>query len=295
MIRKLAWVTIGLVFVARLSIAAPAPFDARFAVVKIQGDCEVKISGEMLYRPAVEGRTYQYGTTVRTGRKASCVIRFSEGNECRVLAKAELIVSEDARDKKMKTIKLAEGKINVKLDPAFHQNNDLKVETPVAICGAIGCDFTIEVDPGLGTIKVTFSCAEGSINLTGDYFSIGTMDGGDALAIFRSRFGDHITIDPITGRFTVNFNDPSGRTPSLDAGENTVIDIWASIVGTGNQANVEAKVKKEDGTEQTFLFTAKTEASGVVVGPRTTTTTTTTTTSTTTTTQPPDATPVGKR
>src|ERR1039458_6030872 len=91
------------------SVSHAAPFEMLFKIDKITGDCAVQTPGSADFVNAANGNAYAYGTKIRTGRKSSAVIIFSDGNLCRVLANAMLTVTKDVKNEKLKSIALDAG------------------------------------------------------------------------------------------------------------------------------------------------------------------------------------------
>lgn len=187
-----------------VGLTGAAPFDAQFKLLKVENECQVKMAGDSAFKPAQIGATYPYGTTLKTGRKSSAVISFSDGNECRILARTVLTVNEDTKDRKLKTLKLAQGKAEVSLQPDFHKNNALQVETPTAICGAVECHFTVQVLTELGQIKSFFESIKGIIRLDHELFNVPVIGTGAMLMVSATPDMSEITIRIMAGELTVN-------------------------------------------------------------------------------------------
>ena len=103
MYRNAGLVILALVTVLAMAAVAPAaPFEPLFQVKEISGTCQVKVPDSQDFKDAEDGKAYPYGTSVRTERKSSAVIVFSEGNQCRLMSGVTVTISQDAADAKLK-------------------------------------------------------------------------------------------------------------------------------------------------------------------------------------------------
>jgi hypothetical protein len=175
-----ASILLGLVLSA--SLCAAGPFDKEFKIKNVVGSCTVTLP-DGSSGAAEEGKAYPYGSRIATGRKSSAVMELSGGNEVRILANSTLIADQKADDASDKTVRLREGRIQVKLEENFHKTNKFKVETPTAVCGAIGCEFTATAAP----TTCSFEVQEGKIVASGVGPYGGNweamMDSGDKIAV----------------------------------------------------------------------------------------------------------------
>jgi len=280
-----------------------APFEPLFQIISVEGECQVQPPGTQNFQPAEPGKAYAYGTAIKTGRKSTALIRFSEGNECRVLANANLVITEDVKDPKLKIIKLKEGDVDVSLDEKFHESNGLNVETATAICGAIGCKFTVK-SSSEGELKaVIIICKEGKIKVYGNDFNVPLMENDDGISVVGSADLTFIKLRNILGEYNLHVRDASGNEKIIELKKDWEIKIWRklsqdnktiviTILITGPDGSlIEAitRTAEKEGQEQEQLTpgkegktTATTQSSGgtdelITETPTTTTTTTTTT------------------
>lgn len=228
MIRKtvLSVVVLACVVCLVSSVAIAASFEPLFKINKITGKCFVVPPATEKPVAAEEGKAYPYGTKVQTGRKSSLVIEFSKGNECRVLANADLTVTEDVKDKKLKTVKLNGGKIEVTLEKAFKENNGLNVETPSAICGAIGCRFDVHATEQRTVSVVVIICHDGEVTAYGADFKIPIMSGGSSVSVSRSQDGSLTRLRNVQGQFKVSIKDAEGNPKDVNTTAGSVLKIW---------------------------------------------------------------------
>lgn len=282
------------------------------------------------FETAVEGKAYAYGTKIKTGRKSSVVVLFSTGNLCRVLASTVLTVTEDAKEIKAKTIKLTEGEINVELIPDFHKDNSLNVETAAAICGAIGCKFTIKSYLEKELQVVEAECEEGKLQFSGADFDIPLFEKEDKLSISKNTNKSFTRIKNYKGTFSVNHKNDQGEQMATDLKAGYSMKIYRNLSASGTTMLIHILfINPDNKTEKSFTYGRAPDAAEQTGGSKETvpketgketgkektavtedfppiTATPTTTTTTTTTTLPPrdfltlmgerpTPTPVGKR
>jgi len=212
-----------------------APFDPLFKIVKVTGDCAVRAPDSEDFSPAEEGKAYPYGTKMRTGRNSSAIIAFSDGNQCRVLARASLAITEKEEDASFKLIKLEQGKISLTLQEDYHETNELNVETATAICGAIGSDYDVTVTIQDGLIVVYVTCSDGSIWASGADFRIPLMLVGDSLTITGSRDGTFVRLKVVDGEFRIHFRNADGEEETVDIKAGYVVKIWSTVSPDGTK------------------------------------------------------------
>lgn len=290
-----------------------APFEQLFRIMQISGECEVMPAGASAFITAEEGKAYAYGSTVKTGRKSSALIQLSEGNTCRVLAKAELSVSDGAMDPKLKTIKLSEGKIEVSLEKNLKEQfgNSLNVETATAVCGAIGTVFSAEAAREQDINVVVFIISEGSTTIGGMNFNIGSAAAGVGLSISGDDSGSFTRIKCLKGAFDIEYKDSQGQPKIVSTQANSIIKIWRRRAKAGNLIIITVIVTEPDGTTlPADVFTDEIDEEQankldqqdqppsnkrvIKIGEDGLITITTTTSTTTTTTQPKSITPIGR-
>ena len=304
-------------FVILTGFAQAAKFDPLFRITAIQGDCQVQPKGTDAFVPAESGRAYHYGTHIKTGRNSSIIMLLSDGNECQVLANADLVMAEDTKDSKLKIIKLGAGAVDVNLDPDFAEGGyGMQVETAAAICGVIGSRGSVDVRSDNEMTVTTLGVKEGKWYSKGTHFKVSELDTEDIISIATSIDREFTRIKNLKGQYSVDCKNSAGETQTLEIKLNAVVKIWARRTEVGDNVTVTIIFTSPDGkVEQAFTYTEKDlrtpeevaqsrdeikeeirrkldeiDKSETVI---TTTTTTTTTVSSSTTI--PSTTPVGRR
>ena len=234
--------------VATIGTNAFAGFEPLFRVIKVTGECSLKRPKEGDFAAAVEAKAYPYGTKIRTGMRSSLVVVFSEGNVCRVLANADLTMSQGTSNKKLKIIRLNEGTVEVDLKEDFHSDgNALNVETATAICGAIGCKFSVKSMTEDALRLILISCFEGKIRVNGDNFSAAELDEGDWLSLLTPPDLSFLRLKTERGEFEITIKDENHEDKNVPTEKGTVLKIWQrEVPGTG-QIVIVAEVTGPDG------------------------------------------------
>lgn len=226
---RFAFSIVGAAFLACvLGVAVEAvPFDPLFRVVQIEGTCSIQQPGAAELAAAVEGKAYPYGSRLRTGRNSSAIIRFSQGNDCRVLARADLQITKDTSDPKLKIIKLDTGKIEITLDDDFEQSGDgLNVETASAICGAIGCEFSVDARTVHDLKVVVVLIKDGTIRVFGPHFKIPIIGKDQGVTVSSPRDMSFTRIKNVKGTYDIEIIGSDGEPKTVETQAGTVIKIW---------------------------------------------------------------------
>ncbi|MBT3191624.1 MAG: hypothetical protein HN341_03630 [Verrucomicrobia bacterium] len=246
-IRGLGLVILVLV-VAAIGTNALANFEPLFRVIKVTGECTVKLPDGDAFVPAEESKAYPYGTAVRTGMRSSLVIIFSEGNLCRVLANANLTMSEGISNKKLKIIRLNEGEVEVELLEDFHTDgNALNVETATAICGAIGCKFRVASKTEADLRIIIVRVIEGLIRIHGENFAATELAKDDWLSLLSPPDRSFLRLKTMKGEFDITIKDEDGNDRNVPTEEGTVLKIWQREVPGTDQRVVVAELTGPDG------------------------------------------------
>ena len=144
-----------------------APFDAEFKIDKIAGECQVKAPGAGDFVAAEAGKTYAYGAEIKTGPDSSAVVILSEGNEIEIPKPSQVVMGEDAQDKKIKRIELKEGRVNVSLEKEFRKANQLEVATATAVAVPQGSKIAVLALSQPDKKSGSFGCVEGLMDVSG--------------------------------------------------------------------------------------------------------------------------------
>ena len=237
-----------------------APLEPVFKINKISGECTVKKPGDGTAQNAVEGQAYPYGSEVITGRKSSAVIVFSELNECRIMANTKMLMTEDLSNKKLKLIKLEKGQVDLNLEESFHEKtgNDLSVETAAAICGAIGCKFSVQASSEADMKSAGVVVTDGKIFVKGLNFNVTSLDKDDAAVVSIASDQSYVSLKNVKGNFEVTIKDAQGNPRNIALKQNYVLRIFRKVNETTKQGTVTILVISPEGkTEESITRSFK--------------------------------------
>lgn len=133
-----------------------------FTIQDVEGDCKIK-PPDATYQPAKINENYPTGSSGSTGPDGTLTIEFDQQHRFLLLPKAEVVIGLSTRDPKFQkeadlSLNLNKGGIRV---IETKKDYELKVQTPTAICGAVGTDYMVEVNNN--GKKNLFKCKEGTI------------------------------------------------------------------------------------------------------------------------------------
>lgn len=196
-----------------------------FTPINETGKCQVK--SETGYVEITVGELYDFGRTVKTSRNSFLDIEFSEGNTFRLLPRTTLTITESAKNPKLKVLELTSGEVDLKLDN-FPKDHKLQVETPTAICGAVGTTFKVSFESGQtsrtgeGSRSHRFSCAKGEINVAsrftvessvviGKTFKVDSMTAGSDMVASIEEGKNNAYTDVTVNRGRLRFSFGAGN------------------------------------------------------------------------------------
>jgi hypothetical protein len=132
-----------------------------FTVDKMQGKtCQIRPkNGD--YQAAKQGESYKVGSSGKTGAGSWLTITFDKDHRFNLLPNAEVVINRETKNAKFREagniiLGLQKGKVEV---DEKSKDYSLKVQTPTAVCGAVGTSYSVETT-GNTTI---FSCSDGEI------------------------------------------------------------------------------------------------------------------------------------
>ena len=218
-----------------LSLPVVAQNITGFKTLKVTGQCLVKQPGNDDYVDAQNLTSYPFGTTLKTGRNSNMLLEFSEGNTFQLLPRTTLVLNENTRNPKLKVLRLKSGSVSLQLDD-FPKDHKLEVETPSAICGAVGTRFVVsfdDIDAGAGEKQPgrnSFSCSEGKVHvasrftvderdITGKSFSVPVVEAGTAIVavIHEGLENTYTDITVNRGALSFQYGDSAANTLNVKA------------------------------------------------------------------------------
>jgi len=168
MITKPFWVP---VLMGVLATASAFGADAdKFKILFVEGPCQIQEQGKG-FQNAQKDASYANGSVGKTGpgSKTQMKIEFAPQNTFRLFPDSEVVISPNVSNPRLqKIVNLRKGKIDVNVSlESFPEGYQMKVQTPTAVCGAMGTAFTVEEksDPSDKEDKFTFKCTQHSITV----------------------------------------------------------------------------------------------------------------------------------
>ncbi|GIQ68228.1 hypothetical protein DUZ99_08270 [Xylanibacillus composti] len=132
---------------------------ARIAkIVSVTGDVQITKSGGTKPYKAFSGLYLNQGDHIKTGKNSSLVLEVEDRkDEVTVGANAELYVSQLKEDdgSKNTSLKVWSGSVWTKASSLVDTKDTFEVETPTAVMGVRGTQFSVNVDPKTGRMSVT--------------------------------------------------------------------------------------------------------------------------------------------
>jgi len=170
------------------AVAMPSTFQA----VAKKGQVRVRLPKQTAWSDLELKKPYPLGAWLKTGRNSFAVIELSTGNRFRVLARTVVAVTADIRNPRVRKLQLASGRVEIELD-RFPSGYQFRVETPTAVCGALGTRYAVAYEETATPIPGFFArlfgrkvrepehritCSRGTIFVESPAFEISKVDAG---------------------------------------------------------------------------------------------------------------------
>jgi hypothetical protein len=182
------------------------------------------------YASAASGKTYPLGWWARTGSDR-LNIEFNEQNVFRLLPKSEVqITGEGAANTKFRRIlNLKSGGVDLDLPTIKTTGSKVEVQTPTAICGAVGTVFTVNADTG------NFNVREGRISAQSkgdDSFAAQSVNG--SFTLNPGKENGFSNASNVSGSFSVNGKSYSASGVNLQVAKGKGDSLAAVKVSGGS-------------------------------------------------------------
>ncbi len=204
-----------------LSLASATAID--FEITKVTKEGFVGANRES-YKPAVGSSKYPIGHWLKTNEGATLLITFSSLNLFRLLPSTELQVNGegDTNSKFRRVLQLKTGTVSLDLK-ALPKGTTIQVETPTAVCGAVGTAFSVNAVTG------NFNITENGIYIRSNEDASFSAEGVHGDVTFQP--GRENTYGDIraSGKFTVNGT-------AVNASQPIHLQIAKGKGGTGDAA-----------------------------------------------------------
>lgn len=187
-----------------LQTTGTPPFPS-FLLKKAEGKVEVKTDKK--YDTAEPGKAYPFGSTLKTGRKATADFEFSPKNAFRVLPQTEVTVLPNTQNPKLVSLKLEDGEMSFALDE-FPKDAKFEIQTPLGVCGAVGTGGKVTFFTKHGILVYRVETFSSVISVNGRFIQI-LPDGLHAGQRLEVEF------DPMKRLITAKFYGKPGDTVTL--------------------------------------------------------------------------------
>jgi hypothetical protein len=218
-----------------MAAAAADTAFTKVTAVKVEGDVTVKLAKQEAFVAVQQGTAYEFGCTIKTGKKAYVDLELSPKNSFRIRPDSTVVLEPVVKSSSAVNLTLKGGSVDSKLDD-FPKGMNYGVQTPLAVCGAVGTSYTVSftVDQD-GTIHVSVVDNEGNVTFLGKHIKIergGHLSPGQSLEIV-------LTKTPAGWVATVTFTGKPGDF------------IWLNLWGIRQKLLIEKNNQGVDATDAT--------------------------------------------
>lgn len=232
-----------------------------FRLTQIQGSCEVRIPDAASYEKAGEGRTFPYGTRVRTGRDSSVEVVLGSDDQTTFGANSEFVVDYDGDPTDgNKVFRIERGSLSYNFTRLLGESNRIRALTPLAYVEKINGRGKIEVSPG-ELISINITPARETVVVHTPHFSINPLAGGNQALITASLDRTHMALRNLRGNFQVSLHDHSTEDDPVtyEMTPQTSLKLWRRVVPIGGNVVVSGVLADPSGylkDEFSFVETA---------------------------------------
>lgn len=226
--KKLVTALAGLTALQAGLVVADDKFET-FTIKQATGKSEIKASGDSSFKPAKEGDTQKAGAVGKTGSGSDSIIKvaFDAQNTFRILPNSQVTISTSTKDPKYRKVvdlTMDKGKVDVKLDE-FPQKYSLQVQTPTAVCGAVGTQFVVDADSATAS---SFKVSKGSIfaqSLDDESFTAPSIKAGQTLKAEAApgKQNSYTKLNADGGNVDVHVGSREGKT--IEVAENSTVQL----------------------------------------------------------------------
>lgn len=221
--RKLACLLVACTVVSafNIDVASAKAFDPEFTVTKIKGAVDIRLPNSPRFVDAEVDGVYAYGSSLRTKRRASAEILFSQGNTCSIEENTIIDISEDSLNKMIKLLNLRTGKLDITFNEMVDQQQ-VHIETAVAVCGITGTKLSVKAErtPNLSAMFVKVMEVGSSVWLRSDFFIFEELGAGREIVCTMTDSGEYFRCRILSGPTKVKLlTDGGDRVLDVETGD----------------------------------------------------------------------------
>jgi hypothetical protein len=199
-------------------------FDPLFRVVNIKGACQIKRPDAAAFEPALNGKAYPFGTTVRTMLDGEATVLFS--NDDGVLLRADSVATVlAATNEESRIVRLANGRLLTAVREGLAERA-VVIETPVAECDAIANHSDVAMTREKDGLTLTIATANGGLSVHGPQFTIPRLKAGCAVRIASTPDRGLTRITNTSGDYKIEMDHGADAPVPVDTTPNCTVRIW---------------------------------------------------------------------
>ena len=234
-------------------------FNNLMRVIAPRGECQIRLPGAEEYVPVLKGKTYPFGSIVRTGKASDIVIALSDRDAVRLSENTVVAFGIDHAANDCRIVGLRSGEILTRLD-VVNTNEFVVIDTPagrgVEMVG--NARFSLSSTPLDDTLEVRAE-ASSSIKVIGPQFAIPGLRSGNGVSITTMKDHSMTRISDLLGDYRVFVNKGNELNPDtsdVDGNESllpvsmssrSTVKIWRERAPVGGRLIVSVLATGPDG------------------------------------------------
>ncbi|MFZ4397298.1 MAG: hypothetical protein ACOYOU_16910 [Kiritimatiellia bacterium] len=247
----------SLAFVGVLTLATSLhaqSFDILFRLSGVKGSCQVKKPDAAAFEPAINGKAYPFGTTVRTGPDGETFLLLSPDDSLHMLPQGELSVFEPEGTmlNSNRVIRLTEGRLEISMRDNLVEKS-LVIDTPVASCDSFVGRSRLELSKfkkptkGMLDLLMQVRTENGSVRIYGPQFSVPKMKSGSAARIESSVDRSMTRIVNESNDYQVNIENGTDAPVVMETSTRSTVRICREHAAVGGKLVVSVLETAPDG------------------------------------------------
>jgi len=229
-------------------------FDILFRVTGVKGACQAKKPDAAVFEPAINGKAYPFGTTIRTGADGETFLLLSPDDTIRMLPQSELAVyePEGTLGNSNRVIRLAEGRLEISVRDNLTEKS-LVIDTPVAACAGFVGRSRIDLSKAKKATKdkldllMQVHTEQGAVRVNGPQFSVPNMKSGSALRIESSTDRSITRLVNESNDYLVNIENGTDTPVPLETKTRSTVRICREHAAVGGKLVVSVLETAPDG------------------------------------------------